>query len=383
MNWNINRIGLLGFLLGSSLLSFTAPSYGNEVTGEDKPQLTTVEDVFSTNAATLLADSPIDPSSPDFGVMWNPGRPDSHAPIGVMGDHTHEKNEVMFSYRYMRMRMDGNRDGTDELSASEVLEDFRVTPLDMTTEMHMFGAMYAPLDDLTLSLMVPYISKTMDHRTRMGGEFTTESSGIGDLKLGGLYKVYDSNNQHIHLNAGLSFPTGSIDERDRTPAGPNQPLPYPMQIGSGTYDLHPGITYLGQAGDWSWGAQGSGIIRLGENSRDYRLGHRLDLTGWGARRWNDSFSTSLRLKGSTIGDYDGADDRLNPALIPTADPDRRGGQRLDLGLGVNFLGQQGFIKGHRIGLELGLPIYQSLDGPQLQSDWMLTVGWQKAFAFGS
>jgi len=39
-------------------------------------------------------------------------RPDGHAPIGVMGDHTHEAGEWMLSYRYRLMFMDGNRDGT-------------------------------------------------------------------------------------------------------------------------------------------------------------------------------------------------------------------------------------------------------------------------------
>ena len=29
--------------------------------------------------------------------------PDSHAPISVMADHTHKKNEMMFSYRFMNM----------------------------------------------------------------------------------------------------------------------------------------------------------------------------------------------------------------------------------------------------------------------------------------
>lgn len=36
-------------------------------------------------------------------------RADGHAPIGVMGDHTHAAGEWMFSYRYMRMEMGGQR----------------------------------------------------------------------------------------------------------------------------------------------------------------------------------------------------------------------------------------------------------------------------------
>jgi hypothetical protein len=61
--------------------------------------------------------------------------------------------------------------------------------------------------------------------------------------------------------------------------------------------------------------------------------------------------------------------------VPTADPDRRGGWRLDLWPGINFLTS----KGHRIAIEVGLPTAQWLYGPQLETDWRLVVGWQKAF----
>ena len=36
---------------------------------------------------------------------YDGGRADSHAPISVMGDHTHGKGEWMLSYRYMGMGM--------------------------------------------------------------------------------------------------------------------------------------------------------------------------------------------------------------------------------------------------------------------------------------
>ena len=34
----------------------------------------------------------------------------------------------------------------------------------------------------------------------------------------------------------------------------------------------------------------------------------------------------------------------------------------------------GALAGHRLGIELGLPVYQNLNGPQMAGDWMLTVG---------
>jgi len=69
-------------------------------------------------------------------------RPDSHAPIGVMGDHTHKKGEFMFSYRYMLMGMDGMLDGSDDISNAEIMNrGYAVTPTEMTMQMHMLGAM--------------------------------------------------------------------------------------------------------------------------------------------------------------------------------------------------------------------------------------------------
>ena len=47
-------------------------------------------------------------------------RPDSHAPLGVMGDHAHGKSEWMLSYRFMAMGMEGLRDGTESILLDEV-----------------------------------------------------------------------------------------------------------------------------------------------------------------------------------------------------------------------------------------------------------------------
>ena len=52
---------------------------------------------------------------------------------------------------------------------------------------------------------------------------------------------------------------------------------------------------------------------------------------------------------------------------------------MDLLGGVNFVATHGTLAGHRLGIELGAPIYQNMNGPQMTGDWMLTVGWQKAF----
>ena len=156
--------------------------------------------------------------------------------------------------------------------------------------------------------------------------------------------------------------------------GANVQLPYPMQLGSGTVDLMPGVTVVGEAGDWSWGAQTIVTLRLGENDRDYTLGNRIDGTAWIGRALGDSFTATLRLAGADWGSIDGADGALNPNMVPTADPDRRAGNRFDALLGIDWT--PGGSYRHRLGVELGVPFHQRLDGPQLETDTTLTVGWQ-------
>ena len=52
-------------------------------------------------------------------------RADDHAPIGVMGDHMHKKGEWMLSYRYMRMNMEGNQIGENEVTPEDIVTTVR------------------------------------------------------------------------------------------------------------------------------------------------------------------------------------------------------------------------------------------------------------------
>ena len=316
------------------------------------------------------------------------GRPDGHAPIGVMGDHLHKRGDWMLAYRFAFIDMDGNRDGSNRVSDDGVLfpvgdpDTFPVAPTKMDMEMHMVGLMFGLSDRVTLTAMMPFVRLDMDHRTRMGARFRTRSTGIGDLRLAGLVGLWNHKREHLaqrlHFNAGLSVPTGNFHNRDRTPLGVVR-LPYPMQIGSGTVDLMPGLTYNARWKHWSAGAQASGTIRLGRNHRDYRRGHGLQVQAWGARRIAPWLSTSLRASFLRFGNYAGDDDALNPALVPTADPSRRGFRRIDLGLGANFIIPSGPLAGNRFAVEVVRPVWQEVQGPQLESDWMITAGWQLAF----
>ena len=307
-------------------------------------------------------------------------RPDSQAPIGVMGDHMHPAGGFMASYRYMNMKMDTNRDGTKSLTPQEVFDrGFMATPLDMTMEMHMFGLMYAPTDWITLMVMLPYVRQSMDHVTRMNQPFTTKSEGLGDVTVSSLWRLWENETHHFHLNFGLSIPTGKIARKDDTPQG-NVTLPFPMQIGSGTPDLLPGVTYTGQTDAFSWGSQLMGRVRLGKNYRGWAGSDRVDFTAWTAYPWTNWLSSSVRLGVYWWSNYRGDESAPPPpGAIPTADPDLRRGHTIELLAGLNLVVPLGPLGDHRLAFEGGAPVYQNLDGPQLETDWRITVGWQLAF----
>ena len=333
---------------------------------------------------------------------YSTARPDGHAPISVMADHTHAAGDFMLSYRYMSMEMDGMRSGNDSVSTDDVFAaNYTVSPTKMTMDMSMFGLMYAPSDKVTLMGMLPYTETEMDHLifgmaapliALNDGQraFTTRSSGWGDLKLSALVNLFQSENRRAHYTIGFSAPTGAIGEQGIIP-GPGgrilRQMPAPMQLGSGTWDLLAGLTYLVQEESWSWGAQISGKARLNENDHNYRLGNELQSTAWLAKKINANLSLSSKIKYKKTGSLHGQQSgiMLNPPFapsrmtVPTALASNYGGDRVDLGFGLNYAFTEGSLSGNRIALELEFPIYQDLNGYQLETDRILTAGWQLAW----
>jgi len=304
-----------------------------------------------------------------------------HAPIGVMGDHTHQKGDWMFSYRYMDMSMDGLSMGTNDLSTSDVLNDFMMAPVNMGMKMHMFGMMYAPSDRVTLMAMLNYLENDMLIQTRMGDRFNTASNGIGDSQLGLLIKLKSWKNNQLHTNIGLSIPTGSINPRDQTPMGANSLLPYAMRLGSGTYDLNLGLTWNQYNEAYSLGSQLMSTLRTGENNQDYRLGHENKLNFWAAKSLNNSWSLSARLEAKNRQSIKASDLRLMMSnMTPTANANFSGGNFLTTSIGVNYISNaNNWTNGHRLAFEFNQPIIQDFDGIQMKTDNSINLGWQKAF----
>lgn len=314
-------------------------------------------------------------------VLMNPqailAEHDHHAsvpagPISIMGQHHHPVGEWMVSYSVMKMHMEGNLDGTQKLDIP--LPGYMVSPLEMDMTMHMLGVMTGVSDTLNVMMMLPFYSAEMDNIVNMSGmPFTTESDGMGDLELSMLYKAGPNWTGII----GMSFPTGSIDEKDITPMSGDDAvqLAYPMQTGSGSYELITGVNFSAGTSMTGWGSQAVIYLPLDTNDRDYKNGRSLQVSAWYSTAFNKSHGTSLSLRFEDRANIKGADEALNPMMMPGADAKLRALRRVQLSMGYNYTG----IKGYLIGMEVGAPVYQSLDGPQLEMDLAMQLAVRHVF----
>ncbi len=312
-------------------------------------------------------DSSKDSSNMDDDMMGAAGL----VPPGIM---VGMKGKWMIGYQFMFDKMGGNRIGTRNVSNASVLNRYMASPTDMTMQMHMGMVMYAPTDKFTVMVMFPFIVKSMNHVMGDGMRFNERTTGIGDIEARALYTLYARKDlrHRLLLNVGVGLPTGSIEQKMN-----GMRLEYPMQLGSGTFSLMPGFTYLGQSKPWGWGAEFIPTLRIGRNSNGYRLGNRYQPSVWAARTLTPWLSLSARLNGDVWQNVRGADQALDTMDEPTKDPTLQGGRRLDFVFGPGFHFSR--LKGQEFFVHFDKPIFQSLDGPQLQRRWAVTLGWQYEF----
>jgi nitrous oxide reductase accessory protein NosL len=321
---------------------------------------------------------------PGAQMLFNPG----------FGDdiyHTHPAGMWMATYKLMHMNMSGLRSGTTDVDLDSIgfkrnkPYNYMMVPTDMTMDMHMFMLMYGITDRLTVMAMANYQVNSMGMLMDMGpGKMITRedpmrTSGIGDTEVRGIYKI----NNYLNGSLGLSLPTGDI-KQTIVMMHKTYRAPYDMQLGSGTYDLKPALTYNALSDDakWNWGAQAMYTYHIGKNENNYSLGDSLKVTGW-LQRALGPVTSWVRFAFNDTGRIKGQDSEIDKLIhpltgmgapTPDADPNNYGGQRVDGLIGVSY--QKGSFS---IGVEGGVPIYQYLNGLQMKTTWMLNAGVQVMF----
>lgn len=330
-----------------------------------------------------------------------------HGPAGVMFDHMLERpGDWMLGYRYMWNSQSGDiLHGVDPVADKTMVANAcqgkpcYVAPSNMHMHMHMLDLMYAPTHWLTLMVMPQYVDMAMDMRPLGGAPdlgsadpltaaavmhayHTHQTGGIGDTGMYALFKLFDVPGHHVHATMGFTAPTGDVGLQLRNTHGVSIGfIHYGMQLGSGTWDFRPSLTYTGRAdGGWSWGAQFSGTHRLqDENSSGFAFGDVFQATAWGSYELLDWLSASVRGVYTTQGALSGAYNSTHVPIGPMDYANSYGGRYWDVGIGLNAQVPTGDLRGNRLAVEWLQPVHDDTNGYQLERDGALSANWSYAF----
>jgi hypothetical protein len=312
------------------------------------------------------------------GTAGEVATPWRRPPVSLRGGYTLDRGEVVLTYRFERLSHDDLQSSRTHVSPEALVPTpYQAAPRDLDLDRHVFGALWSPVEQLTFQLELPFVRSRADQVYDPGTglqRFDTVSSGFGDVMLWVLYRVYRDAHSDLHLNLGLSFPSGSIGESQPPPdasADELERLSYPLQLGSGTVDLQPGFTYSGRYQAVGWGLQGLAVLRAGTNEFDYILGNAYEFSAWSGYAWSEWLSSSFLLRWRQRFEASGADPAIDPTWSPMADLENHALQRLDAVFGVAIAPTGGPLDRTRWVLDVGLPAYQKLEGVQPRARWLL------------
>ena len=302
-----------------------------------------------------------------------------NSPAGLMGVHTHEKNAWMVSYTYMRSNQLGNQWGSNLMADQNVLDKYLMAPQSMNMDMHMLMLMYGITDHLSVMAMGTYAVNSMsmlmintlpmhmygmpDMTMTAAGMMNSKLYGINDAQLFLNYSLIKTEHHTLIISSGLNVPIANIQKKNNMSLASLQDYTYMMQLGSGTWDILPRVSYVFSKEKLFLGMQAGANFHTGYNSLGYRAGDQYSLTAWTAYRVLKPVGVSLRALYVQSQSISGVDPNLNPWVEPGADIANYGSSTLFILPGFNIY--PGFINGATIGMEYGLPIYQYFHGIQM------------------
>ena len=310
------------------------------------------------------------------------------ANIVTEADQVERSRKWHLSYTYAVSDYDEYYIGTRSVTYEDVLfrpgvdarteNNYPVVPTEITQEVHALRVAYDLSAETTIRAQLPFVMQSTDHISIVPGydAFNISSEGIGDIALVADTTLKQSLNSIWKAGAGISMPTGSIDEEGDTPRAPgNQQLPYTMQLGSGTWDVPLFLSFRKYEARWDWGVDASYTLRTGTNDRDYRLGNKASLGGWLMWKASSVIQPGVRLDYRWRDDIDGEDASLSvpipafPYPAPVTNPQAFGGQQLDLTVFARLpLASGWYVEG-----AYSQPLYLDLNGPQSSEKFHFSI----------
>lgn len=229
----------------------------------------------------------------------------------------------------------------------------------------ILGLDYSPSRSWGLHVELPYFDRF--HTTIAAGDTevsTSHSNGVGDLRLTARYQGFSAD-LSWGVQFGIKLPTGSFD--DVFNAGPQrgERIDRGLQLGSGTTDIMVGIYTFGNLSS-RWGYFAQALVQQPLSSREEFIpGTGMNLTA-GVRylhfdQWTPQLQLNARLEGRESG--------------LQADRDNSGATLLYASPGVSVQLMTA-LHGYAF---LQMPVYQHVNGLQLQPGRFFTLGMQYKF----
>ena len=268
---------------------------------------------------------------------------------------------IRVDFRFDYFDQDQLRSGTKKVDRGS-LEIPNEQEIQQTTinRNYALGFDYSPNEDWGVNLQLPYFDRY--HTTIAEGDTeisTSHTKSIGDVRLVGRYLGFTPDHG-IGAQLGVKFATGSFDNNFISGPQAGEPLDRGLQPGTGTTDLLVGgFTFGALSRDWDYFLQG--MLQQPLDSRDgFRPGTGFNLNTGVRYMAYEHFIPSLQINARIEGRESGEN----------ADVDNSGATLVYLSPGVNFQ-VAGALHGYAY---VQLPIYQRVNGLQLEPRYTATVG---------
>ncbi len=317
-------------------------------------------------------------------------------PMDIPGGGVPETYEFRLKIQPVFSEMPGLRKGTTNLDPSAILGMpamgyYMAAPEKMTMRMLNLALGYSLSERWFVGAMAMWMdmkmpmrfNRMMQMRTGRAG-FTMQARGFADTMLMAKRLLYADDvqipSEELSLFLGLSIPTGSITKRNTThpmPMRRKELLPYPMQLGSGTWDPSVGLLWQQARSPWWRGVDLRYTTRLGKNSQGWARGDVLNLDAYLMYQPHYAFvlygEANLRWEGKLRGEAEEArlgrsghatiGDPRSPYTTPLWDPRNYGRTTLAAALGVQWQPKPLVI----VDLGVRAPVYERVRGVQMRT----------------
>ena len=314
---------------------------------------------------------------PVYANGWQVWRRDGVLPMGLPHGGLVDVGQFGLEWRSSSTTWEGMRDGREDLSSQDLFDaGYSLAGTKLTENRLELDFLYGLAPQWILFATVPLIDRELTYDLAGGGSARSTSSGLGDIILGGRYAAHADEQHLLQYTLALGLPTGDYNQRGSYAGNTDAVLPYPLQLGTGTVDLYPGLTYLHARKRWTLGVRSEARIRLGRNSDQWAVSDSFRADIWASRTLTDALTGDVRLQANWWGDFHGDAPDLDKDRSPLENASRQGGSLVQVVFGLAADFSDSYAGRNRLGIEVGLPIDERLDGPGLSRQISLLLSWR-------